>query len=80
MAIRASIPSAYEAGKTLLLDASKPFSMAMPYLLSFGWGKEMVLVFQDFQFYPAVILAAFLGVVRVDGAAFAVADVGEAIR
>ena len=59
--------------------------MAVPYLLSFGWGKNyvskgMVLVFQDFQFYPAVILAALLGVVRVDGAAFAVADVGEAIR
>ena len=31
---------AYKAGKTLLLDAFKLSSMAVPCLLSFGWGKN----------------------------------------
>jgi hypothetical protein len=31
---------ACKAGKTLLLDAFKLSSMAVPYLLSFGWGKN----------------------------------------
>jgi len=34
------LPPACKAGKTLLLDASKLSSMAVPYLLSFGWGKN----------------------------------------
>ena len=38
------------------------------------------LIFQDFQLYPAVILTAFVGVVRVDRPALAIADVREAIR
>ena len=34
------LPPACKAGKTLLLDASKLSSMAVPYLLSFGWGQR----------------------------------------
>jgi len=34
------LPPACKAGKTLLLDASKLSSMAVPYLLSLGWGKN----------------------------------------
>ena len=34
------LPPACKAGQTLLLDASKLSSMAVPYLLSFGWGKN----------------------------------------
>jgi hypothetical protein len=34
------LPPACKAGKTLLLDASKLSSMAVPYLLSFGWGQS----------------------------------------
>jgi hypothetical protein len=30
----------YKAGKTLLLNAFKLSSMAVPYLLDFGWGKN----------------------------------------
>jgi len=32
------LPSACKADKTLLLNAFKLFAMAVPYLLSFGWG------------------------------------------
>ena len=35
------LPPACKAGKTLLPDAFKLSSMAVPYLLSFGWGKNM---------------------------------------
>jgi len=34
------LPSACKAGKTLPLDALKLSSMAVPYLLGFGWGKN----------------------------------------
>jgi hypothetical protein len=34
------LPPACKAGKTLLLDASKLSSMAVPYLLSFGWEQR----------------------------------------
>ncbi len=34
------LPPTCKAGKTLLLDASKLSSMAVPYLLSFGWGHK----------------------------------------
>ena len=37
------LPPACKAGKTLLLDASKLSSMAVPYLLGFGWGKDTAL-------------------------------------
>jgi hypothetical protein len=44
LAIRASISSAYEAGKTLLLGAFKLSSRAVPYLLSFGWGQRYKII------------------------------------
>ena len=34
------LPPACKAGKTLLLDAFKLSSIAVPYLLSLGWGKN----------------------------------------
>ena len=34
------LPPACKAGKTLLLDASKLSSMAVPYLLSLGWAHR----------------------------------------
>jgi hypothetical protein len=34
------LPPAYRAGETLLLDGFKLSSMAVPYLLSFGWDKN----------------------------------------